>query len=598
MPTYDTSSKASGPSPVGDAEANTAPYLAAAGERPGPPARSSRVGVDDGEPPPSAKPASSGPFGETRDSAPVSDAYAETGDAAAPVEEADEYVGRVLDGRYIVERVLGRGGMGVVYLGRHRVIDKRVALKVLHGDLARDPEIVERFLQEAKAASSIGNLHIVDISDFGTTPDGSTYFVMEYLPGRSLSALIDRDALDVGRIVGIAKQIASGLAAAHAAGIVHRDLKPDNVMLVTRGRVADFVKILDFGIAKVAGGGTKITRAGTVFGTPHYMSPEQSLGAPVDGRADIYALGVMLYEMLTRRVPFDAENYMGILNQHVHVAAIAPRARAPERDVPRALDAIVMRCLEKRPERRYPSMDALLLDLERFERGELEDDAAIAALAFDGPVSTDGRAATTGVIAKPGITVAESQTQPHREEHRERQSVAADAGAEKSDRKRRMLLLSAVAGVTVLLLAAAGARVFGGGRSSPVDVGADEFTGGAAATRPEVVPGKSEPTAAPAPAVERLIVVATDPADAVVVRDGEDLGRAPVALRLRDGEAVTIVVSREGYRTETVVLDGGEDRKVVRLTKAPAARPPPPKGKGERRKGSTFGPEIENPWGD
>ncbi len=289
----------------------------------------------------------------------------------ARLDRLDPYAGMVIDARYVLERVLGEGGMGVVYLGRHKSLDKRVAVKILKRELADDRDMLERFFNEARAASSIGSHHIVDIADFGMLPDGAAYFVMEMLDGQSLGALMDDlKILPTPRLVAIARQIAEGLKAAHAAGIVHRDLKPDNVMLVPRPNDPDFVKILDFGIAKVANAASRLTRTGSVFGTPHYMSPEQAAGLPVDSRGDIYALGIILYEMACGKVPFDSDNYMGILTQHMYKAPPPPRSLVvPPNAVSPGLEAVILKCLTKKPEGRYQDMGSLVADLDALAAG-------------------------------------------------------------------------------------------------------------------------------------------------------------------------------------------------------------------------------------
>jgi len=462
-------------------------------------------------------------------------AVADGGDVAAessaPAKRPDPYVGKTVDGRYFLERIIGEGGMGVVYRGRHKVIDKKVALKILRGDAARDSEITERFLLEARAASTIGNAHIIDIADFGTLPEGPAYIVMEFLDGVSLAeALKQQGPMGAVRLVHIARQIAQGLSAAHKAGIVHRDLKPDNVFLVTRGVNTDFVKILDFGIAKVGTEASRLTRAGTVFGTPHYMSPEQASGEPVDARTDVYALGIILYEMASGKVPFDADNFMGILTQHMYRAPTPLTTVVPEFSAP--LDAIILKLLAKRIEARYQSMDELIIDLDVLEKKGYP--RAVA----------DMNAGAEGFQTAPDY-FGTSEPPPL-------------APAPPS----RLPLFIAVAMVTTVLLTVIIVFIV-----RRMDTRAD--------ARPvETAAGPSE----------RSVIVITDPLDAHVSVDGVDLGQQPI-VKLHEGQSVTVEVSHVGYQTQSVPLDGSEEKHIVRLALLPPEDSPPVKSAPAPRDG-------------
>lgn len=273
-------------------------------------------------------------------------------------------LGTTVDGRYRVESLLGEGGMGLVYRVTHTRLNRPFAMKVLQRQNASDPEVLARFRREAEAASAIGNQHIVDISDFGELSDGSTYFIMECLDGLDLiDAIDDAGRMPEERALDIAIQICGALGAAHDAGITHRDLKPENVFLIQRDGTEDFVKVLDFGIAKVSNTPDRLTRDGAVLGTPHYMSPEQCEGRGVDHRTDIYAVGTLLYEMVTRYVPHDADTMMGILTKHMHEKPVPPTKRGAA--ISNGLERLIMRCLEKQAERRYQTMGDLGTDLKR-----------------------------------------------------------------------------------------------------------------------------------------------------------------------------------------------------------------------------------------
>ncbi|HEX3696798.1 MAG TPA: serine/threonine-protein kinase [Polyangia bacterium] len=275
-------------------------------------------------------------------------------------------------GNYNVTAKLGQGGMGVVFLAEHPIIGSKVALKAISPQFAHNNEVISRFVNEAKSVNQIGHNHIVDITDFGSTPARDFYFIMEYLQGETLAALIRHEgALPVHRALNIAAQIADALQASHEHGVIHRDLKPDNIYLIARDGVDDFVKVLDFGIAKLithAPRENNSTRAGSFIGTPFYMSPEQCEGkTDIDHRADIYALGVILFEMLTGMVPFTGDGYGEILVKHMMVQA--PPARSIVPDLPAEIDAIVFRALSKNPGQRFQTMTefrAALLDPARY----------------------------------------------------------------------------------------------------------------------------------------------------------------------------------------------------------------------------------------
>ena len=292
---------------------------------------------------------------------------------------ADPLLGRIIDGRYEVLAVVGEGGMGTVYEVRHTLLGRLFAMKVLRRDIAKDQDLVARFVQEAKAAAAIGHPNIVAVSDFGALPVGTgmplPYFVMEFLTGTSLAALLRAEKrLPVARVGALLLQCATALEAAHRAGIVHRDLKPDNIFL-TRAGEHEFVKILDFGVAKMAGG-KRLTRIGMVFGTPHYMSPEQAEGKRVDARTDIYALGVIMYECFGGRVPFEADTYMGVLTQHMFAMPEPIDKVVPDPAALGGLGPIVMRCLAKQAEDRYPSMADLSAAIEAVLQGPARAKAA------------------------------------------------------------------------------------------------------------------------------------------------------------------------------------------------------------------------------
>jgi tRNA A-37 threonylcarbamoyl transferase component Bud32/tetratricopeptide (TPR) repeat protein len=279
-----------------------------------------------------------------------------------PRPDSDPAIGTLIGDRYRVIELVGSGGVGTVYRAEHVLMKKAVALKLLHPELGRIEEVARRFEREAQSASRLSHPHIIQVTDFGRTPDGILYLVMELLVGESLAAAIERSRrIPVERAVGIMRQVLSALKHAHALGVVHRDLKPENIMLVRREDLGtrDNVKLLDFGIAKMSEDApatdAPLTQAGIVFGTPRYMSPEQAVGENTDHRSDLYSCGVILYEMLTGRRPFDGDSAVKIIASHLTANPTPLRAVAPEAQIPRALDEVVLHALAKSRDERVPS---------------------------------------------------------------------------------------------------------------------------------------------------------------------------------------------------------------------------------------------------
>jgi len=267
----------------------------------------------------------------------------------------DPFVGKMIDGRYEIMQRIGEGGMGVVYRAKQISIDRMIAIKMLNAQMAADPTWVQRFYNEAKACSRLQHPNTIRMFDFGQTQDGRLFMTMEFLDGISLRQALETGALAPQRVVKILIQCCASLAEAHSIGIIHRDIKPDNVFLLNMAGSPDFVKLLDFSVAKLLEGDRMKTQAGVVFGTPQYMSPEQGRGMPLDARSDLYALGILAFEMLTGNVPFHDENPMTVIQMHLNA-----QVPAMPQQVPYQVQQLVRRALEKDPSRRYQSAGEMM----------------------------------------------------------------------------------------------------------------------------------------------------------------------------------------------------------------------------------------------
>src|SRR3569832_1111988 len=313
----------------------------------------------------------------------------------------DPFVGKVIDGLYEIQQRVGEGGRGVVYMARQMSIDRVIALKMLNQQMQGDQQWVQRFYNEAKACSRLQHPNTIRMFDFGQTQDGRLFMTMEFLDGMSLRDALDRGPITPQRVIKVLIQCCASLAEAHSIGIIHRNIKPDNVFLLNMAGSPDFVKLLDFSVAKLLEGDRMKTQAGVVYKTPQYMSPEQGRGLPLDARSDLYALGVLAYEMLVGTVPYNDGNPMTVIQMHLH-AAVPP---LPD-GIPYSVQTIVRRAMEKDPARRYQSAGEMMLHCQQ-----------VFAELNAGGVSVGGGGVPRTMIAGPGQYPQQYPQQQHQQQH-------------------------------------------------------------------------------------------------------------------------------------------------------------------------------------
>ncbi len=507
----------------------------------------------------------------------------------------DPLVGQRIAERYLVIRKLGEGGMGDVYLGEHEEIEKRLALKVLKHEYTTRTDVVARFKQEAISASRIKHPNVVDVFDFGQLEDGRFFLAMELLEGKDLAdVLADEGVLSPERGLWIAMQMCRALVAAHAKGVVHRDLKPENVFLSMTEDGTEVVKLVDFGIAKlrdVTKDGAqaerrKLTKTGMIFGTPEYMAPEQAAGRNVDDKVDVYATGIILFEMFAGRVPFTGETFMAVLTAHMTDAVPSIRDFHPKSQVSEALEKVIYRALAKKPTDRHPSMAAFA-----------------EALAHTPEAQADT------VLRLPKIVVAAEGSSNMHDTSMARASTAPDGREMVSAQRRPIVGRPARAG------SGKGGWVAAGVAAAVVLVGLAGFWGYRNQVLSGASPGESiaapsaevpsvAPSAAAAPATSPSLVVVEEP-DPIVIRietkpdgavvkkkEGDELfqvcAATPCEYPARLDEKVELVAEKAGLRGSAAVLARTSQTIVIELRGAAAPRTPPRPTAGARTNNCEF----------
>ena len=526
-----------------------------------------------------------------------------------PYEDASDLIGKVIEGRFEIQKLLGEGGMGSVYLAHQRSVDRQVCIKVLKREVQQDPTVVKRFLLEAKASSRLTNAHTITIYDFGRAKDGLLYIAMEYLHGRSLrEKLAKTPTLSVQEAVRIMSAVGKSLAEAHEHNIIHRDLKPDNIFLAQRLDEPEFVKVLDFGIARAQSfmGETKLTKTGIIQGTPTYMSPESVLGKDVDARSDIYALGIMMYEMIAGVAPFRADTPMQVLMRHVNTEAEAITKVNPRVEVPRSIHAFIWRCIAKDVDER-PSDGRVF----RAQLTAAYEEASASGAEFMKPIFTTSEGFRVGKEALQAVTTKKAELTPDALDTKAAPKIPSSTPAEAGNvltpsvmyYERTsylpwillgLLILTALGGTALFLLSRISTD--GGPTKAHVATTADEPAGNQGAGAESVSPpvgGDVAISVAPAPDVSGPVEVAAPslavapevteepaaesfvsitivarPRGAKVFVKGEEVGETPWMGSIKKAdESLGVFLKKAGYQDERFDLVPNQDRMVDKTLK-------------------------------
>ncbi len=523
-------------------------------------------------------------------------------DAGQKQSGPDPLIGRLINDRFKVTGLIARGGMGKVYKAEQAPLGRQCALKVLNPNYSgdHDPEFHKRFFLEASISAKLTHPNTVTIFDYGRTDDNVYYMAMELLEGRTLHrALREEGPFTEERATHIARQICRSLREAHSLGVIHRDLKPANVYLIEHGDETDFVKVLDFGLVKNIdeGKGEDLTQTGLFMGSPKYMAPEQIRGEHVDARTDIYALGIMMYEMVCGKVPFDRPNSVNILMAHVNEPVPPLRDMNPSIQVSEAFEATILKCVEKRQEDRFTSMDEVLAALKRAGAGALTGTVSGAGVDRSGTfdmLSTTGSFTPSG--GTPGLSGSINPLSPDPSGSGGiLGSKASDAGAKKSGKAPLIFGAIAAAALVVVIVVAVSGKGDKDKPATQASAGLTTLPTGSAKPATSATMAAAAPSpSAPAAPKKIIVKVDSDPQGAKV-KDGEATvcDKTPCEVPL-EGKERKLTLMLDGYKDEAILINDTDTDRKVSLTKKAAVWYPPKTSTptpANTRSGSEFKPD-------